>query len=120
MKRAQYAAVTIVPTVWLLVCTLTAGWQKIFHPDVKIGFVAHAARFQAALDAGQMLAPAKTVAQMRQIIFNDYVDAALAGFFMLVVVAVLAYGVRTVLRARASGQPSTKESPFVASPVAAQ
>ena len=51
MKRARYAWVTAVPTAWLLVCTLTAGWQKIFHDDVRIGFVAHAQKFQAAIDA---------------------------------------------------------------------
>ena len=59
--------------------------QKIFHENVKIGFVAHAQKFQAALDQGQVLAPAKSLDQMRRIVFNDYVDAALAGFFMVVV-----------------------------------
>ncbi|TFW32003.1 carbon starvation CstA family protein [Massilia horti] len=121
MKRGQYAWVTIVPTIWLLICTLTAGWQKIFDPNPKVGFVAHAQKFQAALDQGQLLAPAKSVAQMQRVIFNDYVDAALAGFFMFVVVAVLVYGVRTVMQARASGQPSSKETPFVpASPSPAE
>jgi carbon starvation protein CstA len=120
MKRGQYAWVTIVPTIWLLICTLTAGWQKIFHENVKIGFVAHAQKFQAALDAGQVLAPAKSLDQMRRIIFNDYVDAALAGFFMVVVVAVLYYGIRTVLNARNNNSPTVKESPFVAAPAAAR
>ncbi len=114
MKRAKYAWVTIVPTVWLLVCTLTAGWQKIFHANIKIGFMAHAHKFQAAIDQGLVLAPAKSMAQMERIVFNDYVDATLAGFFMLVVLAVLVYGVRTVLAARASGTPSANESPFIA------
>ncbi|MGO8183072.1 carbon starvation CstA family protein, partial [Rhizobium leguminosarum] len=41
MKRERYAFVTIVPTLWLCVCTLTAGWQKLFSPDPKIGFLAH-------------------------------------------------------------------------------
>ncbi|MFC4932273.1 carbon starvation CstA family protein [Massilia sp. GCM10023247] len=114
MKRGKYAWVTIGPTIWLLICTLTAGWQKIFHENVKIGFVSHAQKFQAALDQGQVLAPAKSVAEMQRIIFNDYVDAALAGFFMIVVLAVLYYGIRTVIDARKSANPTTKESPFVA------
>src|SRR5689334_2969174 len=38
MKRERYAWVTIVPTVWLAICTLTAGLQKVFHPDPSIGF----------------------------------------------------------------------------------
>ncbi|THC39876.1 carbon starvation CstA family protein [Massilia sp. Mn16-1_5] len=118
MKRGQYAWVTIVPTIWLLICTLTAGWQKIFHENVKVGFVAHAQKFQAALDAGEVLAPAKSLDQMRRIIFNDYVDATLCGFFMVVVVAVLVYGIRTVINARNSGNPTVKESPFVAAPAA--
>jgi len=32
--------------------------------------------------------------------FNDYVDAALAGLFIFVVVSVVVYGVLAVLRAR--------------------
>ncbi|QJD98657.1 carbon starvation protein A [Massilia forsythiae] len=113
MKRSQYAWVTIVPTIWLLICTLTAGWQKIFHENVKIGFVAHARKFQAALDGGQVLAPAKSLDQMGRIIFNDYVDAALCGFFMLVVLAVVVYGIRTALAARQSARPSVQETPYV-------
>lgn len=117
MKRAKYAWVTVLPTIWLLICTLAAGWQKIFHADVRVGFVAHANKFQAALDQGTLLAPAKSVIQMKQIIFNDYLDAALAGFFMVVVVAVLIAGIMTVLKARGHGAPSSKESPFVAAPL---
>ncbi|MGG7603209.1 carbon starvation CstA family protein [Massilia sp. BKSP1R2A-1] len=114
MKRAQYAWVTIVPTVWLLACTLTAGWQKVFSADPKVGFLAHANKFQAAHDAGTVLAPAKTVEQMERIIFNDYVDATLAGFFILVVLAVVFYGIRTILASRASSGPTAKETPYVA------
>ncbi|ODN65301.1 carbon starvation protein A, partial [Burkholderia cenocepacia] len=52
MKRERYAWVTIVPTVWLLICTLTAGWQKIFDANPKVSFLAHAAKLQAAVDEG--------------------------------------------------------------------
>jgi carbon starvation protein len=117
MKRARYAWVTMVPTAWLLACTLTAGWQKIFHDNVRIGFVAHAQKFQAAIDQGVVLAPAKSMAQMHQIVFNDYLDASLAGFFMFVVLSVLFFGARTVLKARANASPSSMETPFVANGV---
>jgi carbon starvation protein len=118
MKRGQYAWVSIVPTIWLLICTLTAGWLKIFDPNVKVGFMAHAHKFQAALDQGQVLAPAKSLDQMGRIIFNDYVDATLCGFFMVVVLAVLLYGIRTALAARKNARPSAQETPYVAAPVA--
>lgn len=114
MKRARYAWVTMVPTAWLLACTLTAGWQKIFHDNVRIGFLAHAKKFQAAIDQGSVLAPAKSMAQMHQIVFNDYLDASLAGFFMFVVLSVLVFGARTVLKARAAAAPSSQETAFVA------
>ncbi len=116
MKRAQYAWVTIVPTIWLLACTLTAGWQKVFSADPKVGFLAHANKFQAAHDAGTVLAPAKTVEQMERIIFNDYVDATLAGFFIIVVLAVLFYGIRTILASRSQSGPTARETPYVAMP----
>jgi len=119
MKRGKYAWVTVFPTIWLLICTLTAGWQKIFHENVKVGFVAHARKFQAALDQGQVLAPAKSPEQMSRIIFNDYLDAALCGFFMLVVLAVLVYGIRTIQAARKDARPSTRETPYVPAPAAA-
>ena len=116
MKRGQYAWVTILPTIWLLLCTLTAGWQKIFDANPRVGFLAHAKKYSAALDEGTLLAPAKSVAQMQQIIFNDYLDAGLAAFFVVVVVSVLFFGIRTIMKARADSRPSTKETPFQALP----
>ncbi|KAB8065702.1 MULTISPECIES: carbon starvation CstA family protein [Janthinobacterium] len=116
MKRGQYAWVTILPTIWLLLCTLTAGWQKIFDANPRVGFLAHAKKYSAALDEGTLLAPAKSVAQMQQIIFNDYLDAGLAAFFVIVVISVLFFGIRTILKARADSKPSTKETPFQAMP----
>jgi len=118
MKRGRYAWVTIVPTVWLLVCTFTAGWQKIFDSSPAISFMAHAAKLQAALGEGKVLAPAKSVAQMRRIIFNDYTDAALAGLFILVVASVAVYGVLAILRARREAQPTVHETPYEPLPAA--
>jgi carbon starvation protein len=99
MKRQRYAWVTITPTLWLLVCTLTAGLQKIFSAVPAIGFVAHAWRFSDSAAAGKILAPAKTMEEMHRVIFNDYVDATLAALFVAVVLAMTVYGLIAIRRA---------------------
>jgi carbon starvation protein len=109
MKRERYAWVTIVPTVWLLVCTLTAGFEKVFSSNPAIGFVSHAWRFSDALSAGKILAPAKTVEEMQRVIVNDYVDATLAALFIAVVIAMAVYGVIGIGRALATQRVTTTE-----------
>jgi carbon starvation protein len=109
MKREYYAWVTVIPTVWLLTCTLTAGWQKVFHENPKIGFLAQANRYQTALSQGQLLPPAKSVDQMQQVMVNNYIDAALGVIFMLVVISVLIYGVRSCLAALRTSKPTIRE-----------
>ncbi|VVD63914.1 carbon starvation CstA family protein [Pandoraea cepalis] len=120
LKRERFAWVTVLPTLWLLACTLTAGWQKMFDANPKVGFLAHAANYQAALADGKLLAPAKSVAQMQQIVFNDYVDATLSGVFMFVVVSVAIFGVRTILVARQANKPTARETPFEPMPTGRQ
>jgi carbon starvation protein len=110
MKRERFAWVTLLPTAWLLACTMTAGWQKVFHANPKIGFLAHANKYQAALDKGELLAPAKSLAQMQRVVFNDYLDAGLCVFFMFVVISVLVFGIRACLVARRSHQPTVQEA----------
>lgn len=109
MKRERYAWVTILPTIWLVICTLTAGVEKIAHPDPSIGFLSHARRFAAALADGQVLAPARDLDQMRQIVVNDTVDAALAAIFVGVVVAMVVFGIRSCLEAWRAGTWTARE-----------
>jgi carbon starvation protein len=99
MKRERYAWVTILPLGWLSLCTLVAGWQKLFDPSPAISFLAHARRFGGAMAEGKVLAPAKDMTQMGRIVFNDYVDATLCAAFMIVVVAMLVFGIRAVVAA---------------------
>jgi carbon starvation protein len=114
MKRERYLWIPLVPTVWLCICTLTAGWQKIFSEEIRIGFLAHARKFTAAIEQGQLLPPAKTIDEMHRIVANDWVDASVAAALMLVVVIVVVFGLRAALSARRSAVPTAKESPYVA------
>jgi len=119
MKRQKYAWVTILPTSWLLICTLAAGWEKVFDANPKIGFLALADKFQAAVDKGVLLAPAKSLEQMKQIVFNNYLDAALAVFFIFVVVSMLYYTVIACIKALREDKITSCELPYVAIPAAA-
>jgi carbon starvation protein len=110
MKRERYAFVAIIPTAWLYICTMTAGLEKIFHDDPRIGFLAHARKFSAALDKGQLLAPAKTLDEMRRVIFNDYVDAGLCAIYIVLVLSLLGFALRAIRAARAATTVTTRES----------
>ncbi len=111
MKRDRYAWVTMVPAAWLLICTLSAGWLKLFSADAKVGFLAHAAKFSAAAQAGEIITPAKSMAEMERIIFNDRVDAGLVALFLFVVLALLTFTIRTCLAARRNIDPTAREIP---------
>jgi carbon starvation protein len=112
MKRERFAWVTAAPAAWLVVTTVTAGLQKVFSTDPKIGFVSHALKFGDALGEGQVVPPAKTLEEMSRIIFNDYVDAALAALFAAIVVASVFYGFVSIRRALGSSRPTAVEVGF--------
>ncbi len=111
MKRERYAWVTIVPATWLVLCTVTASLMKLFSADPRVGFLAHASRFSDAAARGEVLAPAKSLAEMGRVVMNDRIDAALCALFLAVVVSIIGYGIRTCLIARRLDAPSTSEVP---------
>ena len=109
MGKLRYVWVTLVPMAWLLAVTLTAGWQKIFAADPRLGFLAHA-RDTAAKIASGAVEPAKGA----RLIFNDRLDAALAGIFMTIVVALLLASIREwIAVARGRKAAVVKEAPYV-------
>ena len=113
MKRDRYAWVTAVPAVWLLICTTYAGLIKIFDSNPAQGFLAQAHKFQDAIASGTITAPAKSVAQMQQIVVNAYVNTGLTVLFLFVVFSILAYAIKTIVVARRSPQRTDKETAYV-------
>jgi len=116
MKRQRYVWVTLVPTAWLLITTLTAGVQKIFDSDPKVGFLALANKFSDAAAQGSVLAPAKTIAEMQRVAFNNYLDAVVCGFFVLLVVAMCIFAVKICLQALREAHPTAHEIPPLGAP----
>jgi carbon starvation protein len=114
MKRQRYVWVTLVPTAWLLITTLTAGVQKIFDPDPKIGFLSLARKFSDAAAQGTVLAPAKSIAEMQRVAFNNYLDAAVCAFFVLLVVAMCIFAVKVCMQALKQANPTAHEIPPLA------
>ncbi|MBX6353569.1 MAG: carbon starvation protein A [Thermoflavifilum sp.] len=94
MGKAKYSWVTIIPMIWLLVTTLGAGLAKIFSPVPSIGFFAHARVISGAIAQGKVLAPVKSMAQMHEVLFNDYLDGIVCILFVAVVVLVVLAALR--------------------------
>ena len=114
MKKDRYAWVPILPTVWLLACTLSAGWIKLFDGNPAVGFLAQANRYRDAIAAGELIAPSKDFGGMQQIMINNYVNAGLTALFMFVVLAVLFYSVGAIRKARANPARTDRETAYIA------
>jgi carbon starvation protein len=107
--KARYAWITLLPLAWLLAVTLTAGWQKVFADDPRLGFLSHAARTAEQISAGTIEA-----ARGGRLIFNDRLDAVVALVFMTVTVLVVAASAREWILVLTRRRPAiVKESPFV-------
>ncbi|HAV4193814.1 TPA: carbon starvation protein A [Acinetobacter baumannii] len=113
MKKEKYVWVTIIPTIFLFITCMTAGWQKIFHENPKIGFLAQAHKFSDAIAHGEILKPAKTIAEMQTIVMSNQINAALCGFFMIVSIVMIIASIGIVRRALASPTPTVNEAPAV-------
>ncbi|MDU8629789.1 carbon starvation CstA family protein [Pseudomonas syringae group sp. 243L2] len=120
MKRQRYVWVTMLPATWLLICTVTAGLIKLFDANPAVGFLALAKKYSAAADAGQILAPAKTMDQMQHVIFNAYTNAGLTVLFLFVVFSILFYAIKVGRAAWTTKARTDKEAPYQAMPPASQ
>ena len=104
MHRARYAAVTLIPLVWLVVITFTASWHKIFDADPRVGFLAQA----------NLLAAKPLTDSSQRLIFNNRMDAAVTAVLVVMVTLVLIESARHwvgILNGR--HEVRLKETPFV-------
>jgi carbon starvation protein len=94
--RARFGILTALPLAWLLAVTMTAGWQKIFAPDRRLGFLAQADFLSGQIASGAV--PPEKVFEIQQVIFNNRLDAAVTALFMVLVTVVVVDAARVWIR----------------------
>ncbi|WP_026107240.1 carbon starvation CstA family protein [Dyella ginsengisoli] len=111
LKRQRYMWAPGIPAIWLIVCTLTAGYEKLVGP---ISFTAAANKYAQGIADGRLIAPAKDMEAMHRIVSNNHVDMVLTGLFMALVVAMALFALRAIARAMQMDRPTAHEEPYVA------
>jgi carbon starvation protein len=109
--KAKYVWVPGIGLAWDLIITMTASWQKVFSGDAKIGFFQQRSLYQAAIDQGHLLKPAKTMGEMQQIVTNSTVDGVLAALFAVLTLIVIGSAIPVWIKAANSGGLPTTEVP---------
>jgi carbon starvation protein len=112
MKQQKMAWVVIIPTLFILSTTLTAGWLKIWDPNPKIGFLSLAHLFSTGIINQEIIAPATSMAEMHLLVFNSLVDATLTGFFLLVECCMIFFVIKACISAHKSPYPTVKETVY--------
>jgi len=104
VHRTRYAAVTLLPLIWLVAVTFTASWHKVLDPNPRVGFLAQA----------RALAAAPATAATARLIFNNRLDAAVTTILVAMVALVLIESVRQWMGVLSGKREAlVKESPFV-------
>ena len=112
MGRRKSLLVTLVPTAWIVLVTMTASYQKIFSPNPRIGHLAQAQLLSAQLASGAI--PVAKIAETQRLILNSRLDiavtAVLAGMVLILIVEALAEWVRIL---HGGKEAVLHESPYV-------
>ncbi|MFJ5334191.1 carbon starvation CstA family protein [Pectobacterium sp. CHL-2024] len=117
MKRTQYIWVTLVPAIWLLICTTWALGLKLFSDNPQLeGFFYMANMFKGKIAEGGADLSAQQISNMNHIVTNNYTNAGLSILFLIVVYSIIAYGIKAGLAARKVAERTDQETPYVPVP----
>ena len=121
LRSPALTLITLIPLIWLVAVTFTAGVQKIWNPDPRIGFLAQAQALKAKIDGVEIIRMERPTAkkenaeterkllvegqhklevamvelpEYRAQYFNNVLDAAVAGIFLVLVTAIILLSMR--------------------------
>ncbi|PHM51845.1 MULTISPECIES: carbon starvation CstA family protein [Xenorhabdus] len=117
MKRTKYIWVTVVPAIWLLICTTWALGLKLFSDNPKLeGFLFLAKEYKQRIAEGGADLTAQQINDMSHIVVNNYTNAGLSILFLIVVYSIIIYGIKTAINANKNPERTDKETPYVPVP----
>jgi carbon starvation protein len=117
--KLRFAWISALPLAWLVTITSAAAWEKLFSPETRVGFIAHANDLQNKLAAG--LLPPEMAKQAPQLIFNDQLDTLLTIFFLASTWVLVLDTLRVCYFAVNGGRhPPLTETPHVPSQLAGE
>ncbi|SQI40306.1 Inner membrane protein YjiY [Providencia alcalifaciens] len=117
MKRSKYILVTVLPAVWLLICTTWALGLKLFSDNPQLeGFLYLAKSYKEKIAAGGADLTAQEITNMNHIIINNYTNAGLSILFLVVVYGIIFFGIRVAMKAQKNPNRTDKETPYVPVP----
>lgn len=110
--KLRYVWVTVLPLTWLVIITSSAAWEKLFSPELRIGFIAHANDLAAKLASGAV--PLDEASKTSKLIFNDRLDAVLTMAFLIITWLIVFETARvSFAAARGRLKPPLAEAPYV-------
>ncbi|CDH07924.1 carbon starvation protein [Xenorhabdus bovienii str. oregonense] len=117
MKRAKYIWVTVIPAIWLLICTTWALGLKLFSDDPRLeGFFFLAKEYKQRIAEGGAELTAQQISNMNHIVVNNYTNAGLSILFLVVVYSIIIYGIKTAIKASKNPARTDNETPYVPVP----
>ncbi|MBD2810000.1 carbon starvation protein A [Xenorhabdus sp. Vera] len=117
MKRTKYIWVTVIPAVWLLICTTWALGLKLFSDDPRLeGFLFLAKEYKQRIAEGGAELTAQQISNMNHIVVNNYTNAGLSILFFVVVYSIIIYGIKTAIKASKNPERTDNETPYIPVP----
>jgi carbon starvation protein len=83
--KFKYLWVAGLPALLMAINTISAGILKVFHPDPRIGFLAHADSISKKVAMGELPAGIKSFEIAQRVIMNDYTNALLGTLYVALV-----------------------------------
>jgi len=95
--RFKYLWVAGLPALLMAINTISAGILKVFHPDPRIGFLAHADSISQKVAMGELPAGIKSFEIAQRVIMNDYTNAFLGTLYVALVSLVILLTLKEVI-----------------------